>query len=37
MIGYLLKYPAETIAIVSRQAQFGAVSHDHRQGVESLA
>jgi hypothetical protein len=37
MIGYLFEYPAEIIAIIGRQAEFGAVSHDHRQGVEGLA
>jgi hypothetical protein len=33
----MFEYPAEIIAIIGRQAQFGTVSHDHRQGVEGLA
>ena len=37
MIGYLFEYPAEIIAIIGRQAEFGTVSHDHGQGVEGLA
>jgi len=37
MIGYLFEYPAQIIAIIGRQAEFGTVSHDHRQGVEGLA
>jgi hypothetical protein len=37
MIGYLFEYPAQIIAIIGRQAEFGTVSHDQRQNVEGLA
>ena len=37
MIGDSLKHPAEVIAIIRRETQFGSVRHDCRQGIEGLA
>ena len=37
MFGHALEHPAEVIAIVRRETQFGSVRHNRRQGIEGLA
>ena len=36
MIGHALKHPAELIAIVRCEAEFGSVRHDHSQSVKGF-